>query len=92
MPSADPDPKPNHDPDPAQAVPIAGETAYEVRRFACGEQGTAVVLSDGAVYVWGMQVRTPQPWPKPITSSPEVRRAFARSHSGSHSGSHSVAH
>ena len=37
------------------AVPIAGETAYEVKRFACGEQGTAVVLSDGSIYVWGMQ-------------------------------------
>ena len=48
------------------AVPIADKgaagtedaeptTAYTARRFACGEQGSAAQLSDGSVYIWGMQ-------------------------------------
>ena len=43
------------------AVPIdtgsAGQptTEYLAARFACGEQGSAAVLSDDSIYVWGMQ-------------------------------------
>ena len=62
-PGPNPHPKPGPNPNPHQ-VPIAGETAYEVTRFACGEQGTAVVLSDGSIYACGMHPnRCPNPNP-----------------------------